>query len=134
MKEQVGGTKRSTKQRVAVSKALDEAEGFRSAQELFDHLRESGETIGLTTVYRTLQYLSDDGEVDVLRSHDGESIYRRCETSGHHHHLVCRECGATVEIASDEVEDWAERMARRHGFTSVDHLAEIYGVCKSCAS
>lgn len=125
--------KRSTRQREAVSRALEGAGGFRSAQDLFDSLRDDGAKISLTTVYRTLQYLADEGSVDVLRSHDGEAIYRRCSSSEHHHHLVCRECGAAVEIESEEVEDWAKRVATRHGFTSVDHLAEIYGVCQKCA-
>lgn len=126
--------KRSTQQREAVARALEGAGGFRSAQDLFDALRSDGAKISLTTVYRTLQYLADEGSVDVLRSKDGEAIYRRCASSGHHHHLVCRECGAAVEIESTEVEDWAERVAKRHGFTSVDHLAEIYGVCQKCAN
>lgn len=125
--------KRSTQQREAVARALEGAGGFRSAQDLYDALRNAGAKISLTTVYRTLQYLADDGSVDVLRSPDGEAIYRRCTSSEHHHHLVCRRCGAAVEIESTEVEDWAERVATRHGFTSVDHLAEIYGVCQKCA-
>ncbi len=125
--------KRSTQQREAVARVLEGAGGFRSAQDLFDALRNDGAKISLTTVYRTLQYLADEGSVDVLRSKDGEAIYRRCASSEHHHHLVCRECGAAVEIESTEVEDWAERVAERHGFTSVDHLAEIYGVCRNCA-
>jgi Fur family ferric uptake transcriptional regulator len=130
----VGETrKRSTQQREAVARALEGAGGFRSAQDLFDALRNDGAKISLTTVYRTLQYLADEGSVDVLRSKDGEAIYRRCASTEHHHHLVCRECGAAVEIESTEVEDWAERVAERHGFTSVDHLAEIYGVCRKCA-
>ncbi len=100
--------------------------------ELHDELRAAGENVGLTTVYRTLQGLADAGDVDVLRTADGEAIYRRCGTAEHHHHLVCRACGTSVEVASDEVERWAETTAEHHGFTDVEHTAELYGVCGSC--
>ncbi|HLT85715.1 MAG TPA: transcriptional repressor [Phototrophicaceae bacterium] len=79
-----------TRQRAAVSALLERTEDFRSAQQLHESLRESGDTIGLATVYRTLQGLVETGEVDVLRADDGETLYRRCESDKHHHHLVCR--------------------------------------------
>ena len=85
---------RSTRQRAAVSALLDRLDDFRSAQEIHEELRRTGEGIGLTTVYRTLQTLADGGEVDVLRTGTGEAVYRRCATADHHHHLVCRRCGA----------------------------------------
>jgi Fur family transcriptional regulator, ferric uptake regulator len=125
---------RSTRQRAAVREALDRAGAFRTAQALHDEMKAAGETVGLTTVYRTLQGLAEAGEVDVLRTVEGEAIYRRCGTGEHHHHLVCRSCGASVEVASDDVERWAETTAERHGFTEVEHTAELYGVCGSCAS
>jgi Fur family transcriptional regulator, ferric uptake regulator len=84
-------------------------------------------------VYRTLQALAGNGILDVLRNDEGEAIYRRCITSDHHHHLVCRSCGRSVEIASDKVESWAARTARRHGYTSVTHTVEVYGLCRECS-
>ncbi|RCW40784.1 Fur family zinc uptake regulator [Halopolyspora algeriensis] len=123
---------RTTKQRAAVSKLLDEINDFRSAQELHEQLRRQGEGIGLTTVYRTLQSLAEVGEVDVLRTESGEAVYRRC-SSHHHHHLVCRVCGRTVEVADPPVEDWTERIAREHGFSDVSHTVEILGVCPECS-
>ncbi len=125
---------RATRQRVAIRDALDRAGAFRTAQHLHDELRAAGEDVGLTTVYRTLQGLAEAGEVDVLRTSDGEAIYRRCASGDHHHHLVCRACGTSVEVASDEVERWAAQTALRHGFTEVEHTAELYGLCSSCAT
>lgn len=124
---------RSTKQRSAISALLDDIDEFRSAQELHDELRKRGEGIGLTTVYRTLQTMSESGAVDVLRTDTGESVYRRC-SSGHHHHLVCRTCGYTVEVEGPTVEQWSQSIADEHGFTDVSHTLEIFGVCKTCAS
>nr|WP_203593824.1 Fur family transcriptional regulator [Streptomyces sp. SID9124] len=125
---------RSTRQRAAVAAALDEVDEFRSAQELHDVLKHRGDSVGLTTVYRTLQSLADAGEVDVLRTTEGESVYRRCSTGEHHHHLVCRMCGKAVEVEGPVVEQWAETIAAQHGFVNVAHTVEVFGTCADCAS
>ena len=126
-------TYRPTRQRSAVAAALGTEHAFRSAQELYEAMREAGERVGLTTVYRTLQAMVDAGELDVLRRADGESVYRRCVSDDHHHHLVCRACGTTVELAGDEVESWTAKVARRRGFSDVSHTVEVFGLCRSCA-
>jgi Fe2+ or Zn2+ uptake regulation protein len=120
--------KRNTRQRGAVGVLLDEVEGFHSAQDLHAMLRSRGERVGLTTVYRTLQGLADAGEIDVMRPPGGEHLYRRC-SQGHHHHLVCRSCGRTVEVEGPAVESWADRVAEKHGFADVSHTLEIFGTC-----
>ncbi|HEU0129811.1 MAG TPA: Fur family transcriptional regulator [Mycobacteriales bacterium] len=122
---------RPTRQRAAVARALGGSEAFRSAQEVHEALRASGDGVGLTTVYRTLQAMAAAGEVDVLR-HGDEAVYRRCRSGEHHHHLVCRSCGTTVELAADEVEAWAAAVAQRHGFGEVSHTVEVFGVCRDC--
>jgi Fur family transcriptional regulator, ferric uptake regulator len=124
---------RTTRQRTAVAKLLERVDGFKSAQDLHDLLKHGGVSVGLTTVYRHLQALSDAGQVDVLRADDGEAMYRRCPTDEHHHHLVCRTCGRSVEIDGPEVEAWAAMVARRHGFTGVTHTVEVFGTCTDCA-
>ncbi|SHN25572.1 Fur family transcriptional regulator [Cryptosporangium aurantiacum] len=124
---------RTTRQRTAVMALLSEVEEFRSAQELHELLRQRGESVGLTTVYRTLQALADAEEIDVMRPPGGEHLYRRC-SSGHHHHLVCRACGRTVEVAGPTVESWANRVAAEHGFADVSHTLEIFGTCAECAA
>ena len=123
---------RSTRQRSAISGLLDESKGFRSAQDLHAELRDRGDTIGLTTVYRTLQSLADVDAVDVLRMGNGETLYRHCMTDQHHHHLVCVDCGTTLEIKGGPVETWAEEVAKEHGYTLTGHDAEIYGRCSAC--
>lgn len=125
---------RSTRQRSAISALLDGLDDFRSAQEIHEELRRRGDGIGLTTVYRTLQTLADGGEVDVLRTASGESVYRRCATADHHHHLVCRHCGAAVEIEGPAVETWAQAVADQHGFTDLSHTVEIFGLCRDCGA
>ncbi len=123
---------RMTRQRSAVSDALAGLEDFRSAQQLHELLRERGVGVGLATVYRTLQSLAEDGAVDVLRTADGESVYRKCARSGHHHHLVCRGCGRTVEIEGPGVEAWADQVGAAQGFTAIQHTVELSGLCAEC--
>jgi len=123
---------RPTRQQLAVAEALREVEGFSSAQALHEVLRKQGQSVGLTTVYRHLQALADAGEIDSLRTADGESVYRRCTEPAHHHHLVCRDCGATVEVTGPTVETWAAAVAKAHGFTQVSHTVEVFGLCPQC--
>ena len=126
-----GAGVRATRQRAAIAGLLDTLDEFRSAQELHDELRQRGENIGLTTVYRTLQSMASAGLLDTLRNDTGESVYRRC-SDHHHHHLVCRSCGSTVEVGDREVEEWAAEVAAKHGFSNVSHTIEIYGTCSDC--
>ena len=101
---------RATRQRAAVAAALDEVDEFRSAQDLHDMLKHKGDSVGLTTVYR------------------------RCSSGEHHHHLVCRVCGKAVEVEGPAVEKWADAIAAEHGYVNVAHTVEIFGTCADCAS
>jgi Fur family ferric uptake transcriptional regulator len=125
------GALRPTRQRRAVVEALGSFDDFRSAQEIHELLGRRGEAVGLATVYRTLQRLAEAGEVDVLRTEDGEAVWRRCSDT-HHHHLVCRTCGATVEVEGPTVERWTRAIAAEHGYADVSHTLEIFGTCGSC--
>ncbi|GAA1727934.1 Fur family transcriptional regulator [Aeromicrobium alkaliterrae] len=126
-------TPRNTRQRRAVAAILEDLDGFASAQEIHDLLRHRGESVGLSTVYRNLQALADAAEVDALRNDEGETLYRQCST-GHHHHLVCRACGRTVEVEGPTVEKWADGVAAQHGYVDVAHTLEIFGTCGDCAT
>jgi Fur family ferric uptake transcriptional regulator len=124
--------KRNTWQREAVREALGSSEGFVSAQALHSNLRDSGSPIGLATVYRALADLAVEGEADSLQQ-EGESLYRACTPGSHHHHLICRNCGLTVEIEADAVEQWAKAVAAEHGFTQPNHIVDVFGFCAACS-
>lgn len=124
---------RSTRQKRALAALLADSSGFRSAQDLFTELRGRGENVGLTTVYNQLGALADAGDVDAVRTETGEVLYRRCATAAHHHHLLCRGCGRTIEVEGPEVENWADRVAAAHGFIDVGHTVEVVGTCADCA-
>ena len=93
----------------------------------------SGTKVGLATVYRNLQAMAAEGELDVIRTAEGEAVYRSCATTHHHHHVVCRSCGLAVEVTGDAVERWAEAVAAANGFTQVRHTVEIDGLCAACS-
>lgn len=121
-----------TRQRDALAALLSEVVDFRDAQQLHALLRARGQRIGLTTVYRQLTAMAAAGEVDTLRGADGQVRYRRCATASHHHHLVCRDCGRTIEVAGPAVERWSAAVAAQHDFADVTHTAEVFGRCPNC--
>lgn len=125
---------RKTKQRDAIMAIMAGETDFRSAQQVHAALVSAGQTVGLATVYRNLQALTEAGELDSLRSEDGETLYRRCAKRRHHHHLVCRNCGYTVDIQDDQLEQWIGKIARRYKFSDIEHMADVFGLCESCES
>ena len=132
MTDQTQAERRPTRQRAAIATALSGTSEFRSAQEIHADLDRAGSRVGLATVYRNLQAMAADGEVDVIRTSEGEAVYRSCSTH-HHHHVVCRSCGLAVEVTGDAVERWAEAVAAAHGFTQVRHTVEMDGLCPDCS-
>ena len=124
--------RRPTRQRAAVEAVLADIDDFLSAQDLHARLRTQGESVGLATVYRTLQAMATDGDVDMMRTGDGEALYRRCSSGSHHHHLVCRSCGRTVEVEGPAVERWADKIGAENDFSDVVHTVEIVGTCSDC--
>lgn len=128
-----GPGQRGTRQRKVIREWLDTSDTFVSAQQVHDAIAATGSAVGLTTVYRTLQAMSEAGEVDVLRTESGEALYRKCG-SGHHHHLTCRDCGLTIELTGpSSVEKWSQDTARKYGFTNATHVVELSGICSACA-
>jgi Fur family transcriptional regulator, ferric uptake regulator len=127
----MGLSTRSTKQKIAVESVLQKLGKFKSAQEIHELLSKSNEKVGLATVYRTLQSLSESGFVDVVLGADGENLYRACSPE-HHHHLLCRKCGQTNEFSAPEIEKIAERISKKYNFSQTDHVIEISGICKEC--
>jgi Fur family ferric uptake transcriptional regulator len=132
------GRVRQTRQAAAIEDVLRETDGFRTAQELHDELRHRGDRVGLTTVYRHLNLLVEHHLADVVNRGDGESQYRLCGSAAgspapteHHHHIVCRECGRSVEVAGPEVEEWADRVAAAAGYTDISHTVEVFGLCEN---
>lgn len=123
---------RHTEQRRLILSALGSADRAFSAQELHEHLRGADHAVGLATVYRNLGRMAEQGEIDAITRASGETSYRAC-AHGHHHHLICRECGRVVELHDCGLAEWSRRIAAEHGFSEVEHHAELTGLCVQCA-
>jgi len=123
---------RHTAKGEAILGALRDCGTFRSAQDVHAVLRSGGDRVGLTTVYRHLQALAAQGVVDSVQMTTGQTAYRYCDRSEHHHHLVCRECGRTAELDCPDVERWTQEVAGELGYAELTHVLEVYGTCAAC--
>lgn len=123
---------RTTKQRSEIVALLRAIGTFQTAQQIHGALKAAGNPVGLATVYRQLAALAQAGEVDCIVRDNGETKYRHCSPE-HHHHLLCRECGKTVEVQAATFEAWCRETAEAHGFRDVAHSVEIVGTCGDCA-
>ncbi|MBP3223377.1 MAG: transcriptional repressor [Actinomycetaceae bacterium] len=118
--------------RTMIMEYMKTIDTFISAQDVYTALQTSGKSIGLTTVYRNIQGLANDGELDTLQK-DSEILYRKCTTTTHHHHLVCVSCGSTQEIHDDLFEQWNTSIEKATGYTNIHHQLELSGLCEECA-
>ncbi|MBB5781601.1 Fur family transcriptional regulator [Nonomuraea jabiensis] len=120
-----------TRQRRVVVERLIGLERPVSAQALHEELQANGARLGLTTVYRTLNALAENGLAHVFEDH-GETTYRLCGPN-HHHHLVCQSCGTVIEGPPvPELGRWLRRLGTEHGFQAERHHFEVYGTCGTC--
>lgn len=120
---------RTTAQRRAVVRAVAEATGAFTVQELHERARAFEPRLGLATTYRTLELLREHGGVHPLAG--DRAAYVRCRPE-HHHHLVCTSCGGVEETELCAVPP-ASELERRHGFRAAAHDLDIYGTCRRCA-
>jgi Fur family ferric uptake transcriptional regulator len=123
---------RNTAQRREVIGVLGRVQGFVSAQDLHELIIKDGGQISLATVYTQLRKLVESKDVDIVMTDRGESLYRRCVVDVHHHHLACRNCGATVEVDAPQLEKWASEIANKNGFKDLRHVIELNGICQKC--
>ncbi|GLO66501.1 MULTISPECIES: Fur family transcriptional regulator [Oceanobacillus] len=124
-----------TPQREATVRVLlEREEDHLSAEDVYLLVKEKSPEIGLATVYRTLELLSELKIVDKINFGDGVSRYDlRKEGAKHfHHHLVCIECGSVEEIENDLLEDVERIVQTDWGFEVKDHRLTFHGICKQC--
>lgn len=122
---------RITRPRQAVIRALLEDGAHARPAEVHARARQYYASVGLVTVYRTLDLLSDLGFVRRIHTEDGCHGYATA-SHGHHHHLICRHCGATVEFDGCDLSPFLDRVGRETGYAIEDHLLELVGVCSTC--
>ncbi|GAB4577472.1 MAG: Fur family transcriptional regulator [Anaerolineales bacterium] len=123
---------RLTPQRYAILNVLLEAGGHLSPIEVYQ--RASEQIPGLTepTVYRTLSFLAEQGLIMAAHVGSGQLVY---EAAGHlHHHLICRACGGSIEIAHDALRELYEKLFAATGFQVDSSHVTLFGLCPDCQS
>ncbi|SDF10910.1 Fur family transcriptional regulator [Sporolituus thermophilus] len=124
-----------TPQRQIILQAfIDHQDKHLSAEDVYTIVRKQSPEIGLATVYRTLELLSDLEILQKLDFGDGRSRYEINETNTphHHHHLICLSCGKVKEFEDDLLETLEAVIARKSRFKIVDHQVKFYGYCREC--
>lgn len=121
-----------TKQRRAVLEAFLSSEDHVSAEELYKLVTEKEPKIGLATVYRTLNLLTQSGLAVELDFGDGQKRYEHKYMHSHHDHMICTECGKIIEFQHPMIEKLQEEIAKRHDFQMTSHKLDMFGLCSEC--
>ncbi len=119
---------RDTAPRRAIVQAVAQTERHFTAEDLRAQLPE----VGRATIYRSLKLLLDAGVVCRVLLEDG-NLHYQLSHRGHHHHLLCVECGASEDLTGCDIEDQLKTVAAAHEFQVSGHWLEIYGRCLNCA-
>lgn len=123
---------RSTEQRRLIVDHFFRASGHETIDTLLEAVRATDAHIGYATVYRTMKMLVESGVANEQRFGDGFTRYELNDTATHHDHLICSGCGRIDEFEEPLIEELQERVARRYGYTLMDHKLELHGLCADC--
>ncbi|MBP3964396.1 MULTISPECIES: Fur family transcriptional regulator [Paenibacillus] len=128
------GYKLTPQREATVRVLLENEEDHLSAEDVFMLVKDIAPEIGLATVYRTLELLSELHVVEKMNFGDGVARYdlRADNNKHHHHHLICVQCGTMSEILEDWLGPLEERLEREYGFTVLDHRLDFQGICVNC--
>ncbi len=121
-----------TEQRDTILRTFLETREHLSTDELYRLVKHKDPGIGVTTVYRTLKLLAECGLASAVAFHDGIARYEHQFNRRSHHHMVCLECGSSVEFFSPEVDRLEQEIGRKHRYLTTRHTFQIYGVCEEC--
>ena len=122
---------RLTPQRIMILEAVEAAEDHISAEEIYTNVCKRYPNLNISTVYRTLELLKEQGLVTETDMGDGRVRYHSIK-KGHHHHLVCQKCGAIIDLDESVLAPLKNTLSQKFGFDAdLKHLA-IFGCCNKC--
>jgi len=121
-----------TPQRRAVLKVLSSSQEHLTPTDIFEKVQPEYPGIGLVTIYRLLQILTEFGLICEVRANDNSRRYLIRRQPEHHHHLICSGCGTVVEFTDCDLSGLGKRLSRETGFEIETHLLEFVGLCQSC--
>jgi len=125
---------RLTGPRKSVAELVSEREGHFTAADLISDARRKRLPLGRATIFRNLDLLTSLGALERLDLPSGEHAYVACEPEQHHHHVVCRQCGRSVEVEDSGLQSVVSEIARRSGYLIDTHRLELFGLCPDCAA
>ena len=107
-------------------------EGHRSVEDIYRSVKQLDPRVGYTTVYRTMKLLAECGLAREIDLADGITRYEHLFNHEHHDHMICMECGTSIEFFNPEIEAIQDVASKQLGFKVVDHKLQIYGLCRKC--
>lgn len=128
------GYKLTPQREATVRVLLENEEDHLSAEDVFMLVKDKAPEIGLATVYRTLELLSELHVLEKMNFGDGVARYdlRNDRTRHHHHHIICVQCGSVNEIMEDWLAPLEAKLDEEFGFKVLDHRLDFQGICKAC--
>ena len=123
-----------TEPRRAVATVIAAREGHFTAADVLDDANRRGLRLGRATVFRNLELFAELGALERLDMPSGEHAYVACRPEQHHHHVVCRSCGRSVEVEDSGLQSVVSEIARRSGFSIDAHRLELFGLCPECTA
>jgi len=129
---------KTTTQRLAILQVLlEQSDKHLTAEEIYELVKLNWPDIGLATVYRNIQLLSELNLIDRLNLDDGYVRYEigsmnTDDVKHHHHHLICLECGEVFMFEEDFLENLEQTILDTLGFVVSNHEVKLYGLCKKC--
>src|ERR1700760_782600 len=121
-----------TEQRDTILRTFLDTRDHLSTDELYRLVKKQDTGIGFTTVYRTLKLLAECGLASEVAFHDGIARYEHQYQRRNHHHMVCTDCGSSVEFFSADIERIEQEIGREHKYLPTRHSFQIYGICDQC--
>jgi len=121
-----------TPQRRAVLKVIAHSHDHLTPAAIHDRVRQEHPDIGLVTIYRTLDILTELELICEVHVESNRRSYLMRRPSEHHHHLVCSGCGVVVDFTDCDLNELEHRLSRQTGFKIEDHLLEFHGRCPDC--
>ena len=125
-------TARDTAPRRALSGLIASRRGHFSAADLLADAEAKSVRVGRATVFRTLDLMAEQGALERLDLPTGEHAYVACVPREHHHHVVCRSCGASVEVVDSGLQAVVRQIGDQSGYEIEAHRLELYGLCPNC--
>ena len=121
-----------TPQRRAVLEAVFETHRHFDADELVDMLKRRNKRISRATVYRMLELLVRGGFVGAMELGESRKVYEHIVGHTHHDHMICTECGRTIEFGDGMIELLQQKVCNELNFKAQSHSLRIFGICESC--